>query len=226
MKTYRARIAAARTPEDLLALADELAVANSGDERGGFPQLSLELRSVAGWWLDGASPARGNPEAAYADAYGRSHPFVGEMHALRGRVLREIAAKRLKLPQILDAPFRQMDAREALQKLAEETATREDWKKVNEILEMRSQWAAPAAGPERERLLAIGNYLMAQNLESAGQHQQAALAYLAVIRAVGDALPTKEAAERLKRIQSEYPETQKLLLAPPAGAGVEQLPTQ
>jgi hypothetical protein len=226
MKTYRARIAAVKTPEDLLALADELGVANSGDERSGFPQLSLELRSVAGWWLDGSPPARGNPEAAYADPYGRSHQFVGEMHALRGRVLREIAAKRLKLPQILEPPFREMDAREALQKVAEETATRGDWKKVNEILEMLAQWTAPAAGPERERLLAIRNYLIAQNLESAGQHQQAALAYLAVIRAVGDALPTKEAAEHLKRIQSEHPETQKLLLTPPAGAGVEQPPAQ
>jgi hypothetical protein len=211
VKKHRAKLAAVTTPQELLNVADEVVAVPSGDERAWLPQFVHELRSIARWWMDGAVPSGGSNEAAYADAYGRAHPFVAEVRALRSRAVREIASKRLKTTRLGQPPLSELEPAEALQKLSEEAAGAGDWKQVNQILQLLTEWAPAAASADRERLAAVRSYLMAQNLESAGQYQQAALAYLEVIRAVGDLLPTKDAANRLKKLQAEHPETQKVL---------------
>jgi hypothetical protein len=146
-----------------------------------------------------------------------SHPFVIEMRAIRERVNRSVAAKRLPAPQLLEAPLAAVPLREALEQLLRESAGKGDWKQSLEILRFLALGEGAAAnGPSNDRYRAVHAYLTGLNLEAAGQLTEAADAYMTVLWTVGDPLPMKEAGEQLKKLRAAQPKTPTKTPAKPA----------
>ncbi len=205
IKDWRGKLAGVRSAQEALSLADEVPADPNREDRIGWTALAMELRSIARWWLDASLQSVAAQDTNVSDGYGRTHPFIAETRTLRERAMKDAVAKRLKLPQLTHAPLNDLGVREALEKLTDEAVARGDWRQVHDIVGV----LALRDSTMSERLAALRSFLTAQNLETAGQYQAAATAYLQVIRTIGDSLPTKEAAERLKKIQVEHPEVPK-----------------
>lgn len=196
-KAFSQRIAAADSPETILALANDLVSPSRAQELASFRSVQAELRQAAACWLESNPIPFNSAERGY-----ESHPFVIEMRAVRERVNRAVAVKRLPAPQLLEAPLAALPLREALEQVLRDCAGKGDWKQSLEILRFLALGEGAASGPANDRYKAVHSYLTGLNLEAAGQLAEAADSYLIVLRTVGDPLPMKEAAEQLKKVRA------------------------
>ncbi len=199
-KAYSQRIAAADSPEAILSLANEFSASARMQDLAQFNSVQAEPRRAAACWLESNPIPFTSAERGY-----ESHPFVIEMGQVRERVNRDVAAKRLPAPQLLQEPLATMPLRDALEQILRESAEKRDWKQSLEILRFLALGEGGVSGPANDRYKAVHSYLTGLNLEAAGQFSEAADAYLIVLRTVGDPLPMKEAAEQLKKLRATQP---------------------
>jgi hypothetical protein len=209
--TIRTRLLAVDKPQAAIALADEIPALASEirDEDPRFTRLALDtaiqdLRAIAAWWLDSTDPAGASVSWQERRA---THPFVSEMSKLRDRVRRDLAAQRLDEPQLRQPPLANEEIGVALEKLANKAADAGEWRRVYDIrrvaLPLRP---APSAESQDEQMMAVKQYLTAQNFELAEQYRDAVRGYSSVLQHVTARIPVKEAAERLKALRAAHPE--------------------
>lgn len=200
---FAARMAAVKEPADLAAILAEIRKM-SGERNEDISKLirSLENLKMA-WdrripgWIAIERPPYGEPSGALAKDY----------TALRNRVLRTLYAETLKAPELTAAPYADKGPEAAIEALCDDLAQRSEWKRLLDILQLRTPFAARRPdSQEAIAIAAIDSFLSGKNAELAEQWTDAAVAYKSVLRCTAPRAPIQPAADRLKAIAKAHPE--------------------
>ncbi len=206
---WAARLAAVKTPVDLVSVAADMQRAEHADTTPGSSIryrssgiLSTQLASLAAAWSS-ANPglATGGFQGAENETYGQ------EMIALRERIQRDVLSQTLRVPELLKPPFADQPINVALDALVRQFSEAREWRRLLALLEMRS--GGPGYGVQNrlgdgDAVNAIRSFLAGQNYELAEQWTDAITAYRAVLATTTEIGPIKEAAGRLKVLTKEH----------------------
>lgn len=133
--------------------------------------------------------------------------FSKEFTSLRNRVLRVAYANAFKAPELIKAPYADKEPEDAVDTFCEDLAQRAEWRRLLDILQLRSTGAAQRSGQkEDETISAIRFYLAGKNSELAEQWADAVQAYKNVLRSAASRAPIQAAAESIKAIAKAHPE--------------------
>jgi hypothetical protein len=220
VESWRTRLQKVTRPSDLDELAVEITrVEQKGrteNRRAELPAgLSSTVSSLAAAWrsmnpsfLRDERMQGGNPEE-------RQGPFATELAALRRRIQRDVIAGVLKVPELNQPPLAEKSPQEALDALIRQFAEKKEWRRVIELLQAGRSFKGEDPRGDAELMEALRSYLAGQNLELAEQWSDAAAAYKRVLLCTSDLAPVADAAERLKALKKEHPES----VSPAANAG-------
>jgi len=212
-----ARLVAAKSPAELIAIAEDISKP-SWDRRtegaSGFPrELDLQLKALAVAW------SSKEPQFLRRD-YGPDSEFWAgpEPAALRQRVEREVISHFLEVPELNQPPFDGMAVLPALNRLTDQLATSGEWRRILRLHRFRHGTGRFGAFDRREIEFeaAIQFFIIGQNFERAGLRMDAAAAYKTVLRSTDERAPIKESAERLKALNKSHLETSTVVGATPS----------
>jgi hypothetical protein len=214
MASWRSRIIDAKGPADLDKLAGEVMVAEQmpRDERrrasDGVPYgLSQTLTMLSTAWRT-ANPTLLLENRVSQGEAGRGESFAGEVTALRRRIERDVISRTLKAPELNQAPLADKEPGEAIEELCDQLAAKKQWRR---LIEVRQAWRLTSVpegyGRGDDLTSALRSYLAGQNFELAEQWMDAAAAYKQVLLSTAERAPIADAAERLKILKKEHPET-------------------
>lgn len=201
------QLAAARTPEDLLRLIDLLpkadAETNPGETGVRWSVVRSDLSRIARWWVRGW----GNQTFPFA-RLGDSPKWVEPLDQLSWRATREILAKHVDAPELLQPPLAELPLSEAVQRIAEAAGQKGDWIRVQRLWGGLAPLILRAEDQRviRDRRDAVTNFLAAQHMEAAGCYREAVQAYRQTFARTERPLPSKEAGERLEALRKTHPE--------------------
>jgi hypothetical protein len=170
--------------------------------------LSQALSTLAMAWRT-ASPTLLRENRVQQAESGRGESFATELGALRRRIERDVISRTLKTPELNQPPLADKEPAEAIEALSDQLAAKKEWRR---LIEVRQAWnlASGTEGYGRtgdDLVTALRSYLAGQNLELAEQWMDAAAAYKQVLLSTSARAPIADAAERLKALKNEHPET-------------------
>lgn len=131
------------------------------------------------------------------------------LRAVRDRAMHTVYADALKAPELTTEIYADKDPEAAYEAFCDDLARRGEWKRLFDILQLRSPAAEQRLGhkdKEDETLAAIRSYLAGKNSELAEQWTDAVLAYKVVLRSTARRAPVQAAAECIKAIAKAHPE--------------------
>lgn len=212
-EAMRKRLAAVSDAASALKLADEIRA-----ERISRPAnaarvnlLENELRQIATLWSsEGVTmPMNRLPDIETTTAWS------ADLAALRTRAFRDSLAKTLQAPELLRAPLSGLPPEQAVRQLAREHFAKAEWLRLHTLLSTAGAIFARAGLSDGDEVRAIKSYLTGQNMERAEQFTEAAAAYRSVLSCIGELVPVDAAADRLKALKREHPESLNGPAAPP-----------
>lgn len=208
----QSRLAVAAQAADLDAIAMDLTTwsresRSRRNQDGGdnWLQLAAEIGSLATAW---ASPNGGlGQDERFRDNQFRNPAIANTLRELRKRIERDILSRTLNLPELNKAPLLAMETEAALEALADDLATKADWRRLYALTESQMNSRATRGRPSQDDTLnALRSFFAGQNFELAEQWLDAAQAYKEVLRASSRRAPTAAAAEKLKALVKAHPE--------------------
>lgn len=198
-----ARLNTIQTPQDLIALAEQLPAATglSKEElkrNQEWNSLEEALRRLASWWQD---PVAKMPGSAQLRGGATSIVFV----ATRDRIARRIVAEKFRGSEIETVPYSEMPAFRAVQRLAGEIGQRGDWDRALRILEAANP---PLLGHQEKKrmerqIAGIRRYLDGLAAERVGAIRAAAFAYHQILTEPSEGIPVQEAADRVRILRQQ-----------------------
>jgi hypothetical protein len=129
-----------------------------------------------------------------------------EITRTRERLWRTILAERMREPALAQDDVRKLLVREALENVARQAGERGDWRHAFALL--REAEASPSApGSPGRSSGEVRAFLTGRNLEKAELWKQAAANYKVALKAVEHPALVTAAAERLKWLAANHPES-------------------
>lgn len=209
----KTRLAAAKKPADLAPILMDLETwsEKSGDRRTGAwsenQEIFARLSILATAWSSGSLALlqwnRGGESVVEKSVIAKEY---GE---LRKRVEREVMSRALGAPELNEGEALALPLETAVEKLCDALFAGADWRRLYRVLDARSRFQVPGEYNRQpdETVTTLRAFFAGQNLELAEQWAEAAQSYRAVLRCVSDRAPIKPAAERLKILAKEHPES-------------------
>jgi len=208
-KELRAKLDAVKQPSDLAATAADPFNSRRESLQSEDPEiaqrLATQLSALATAW------SVGDPNLLSPWNLQEDRMEDAGLVALRNRIKREIAGRLLGAPEFTQAPYASQPLGAAFDGFLAKLAAEGQWPRVLEVLKTKSTLLpSPGANPENSEMVsAVRSYLTGKNFEAAGLWTEAAAAYKSVLATATDHTPVTAAADRLKALAKEHPESLK-----------------
>jgi hypothetical protein len=214
------RIAAVKQPADLDPIVADVQrwsasmPRSNSSERESWNKLAAQLATLRAAW------AISSPTLLQQDRYAENEvartAYGGEVAALRKRVEREVLSRVLEAPELNAAPLAVKPLEAAIETFCNDLVKSGDWRRLYDVLSARSAIRTNTGGRgDEDTLTALRSFFTAQKLELAEQWADAVRTYKLVLRSASRWAPIKPAADRVKVLAKEHPETA-AAPAPPA----------
>jgi hypothetical protein len=208
--TLTQQLEAVKDPVDLDELAVTVALwggdaVQSENERNDFAQLGKVLSSLAAAWR------AGDPQLLHRGSSGADEvngPYKAELQAVQAQVERDIMSRVLAAPELNEPPLASEPTEAALNQLVAQLSAKGEWRRLLRLVELRQSIETGRNFQRPDDLsVAIREFLAGQNFETAELWIDAIRSYKSVLTSTSEVAPIKAAAERLKALAVEHPET-------------------